>query len=59
VRGERNANRILVVKYEGRRTLGRYRRIWADNIKFNVTKMDLAYANWIYERQDRTLDGLL
>jgi hypothetical protein len=30
-----------------------------DNIKMNVKEMYWACADWIYERQDRTLDGLL
>jgi hypothetical protein len=40
---KRNANRILVVKREGKRTLGRYRGLWADSIK----EMDWACADWI------------
>jgi hypothetical protein len=36
-RGEkRNAYRILVVKPEGTRALGRRRRRWVDNIKMNL-----------------------
>jgi hypothetical protein len=37
----RNAYRILVGKPEGKRTLGRPRRAWVDNIK-----MDLGEIGW-------------
>jgi hypothetical protein len=33
---KRNANRILVGKPEGKRTLGRLRRGWVDNIKMDL-----------------------
>jgi hypothetical protein len=38
---KRNAYRILVGKPEGKRTLGRSRRRWVDNIK-----MDLREIGW-------------
>jgi hypothetical protein len=38
---KRNACRILVVKPEGKRLLGRPRRRWVDNIK-----MDLREIEW-------------
>jgi hypothetical protein len=38
---KRNAYRILVGKPEGKRTLGRPRRRWVDNIK-----MDLREIEW-------------
>jgi hypothetical protein len=38
---KRNAYRILVVKPEGKRPLGRPRRGWVDNIK-----MDLREIGW-------------
>jgi hypothetical protein len=31
----------------------------ADNIKMNDNEMDWACTDWIYERQNRTIDGLL
>jgi hypothetical protein len=34
----RNAYRILVGKPEGKRSLGKSRRIWKDNIKMEVKK---------------------
>jgi hypothetical protein len=36
---KRNAYRILVEKPEGRRSLGRPRRIWVDNIKIDLREM--------------------
>jgi hypothetical protein len=41
MREKRNAYRILVGKPEGKRPLGRPRRVWVDNIK-----MDLRYIEW-------------
>jgi hypothetical protein len=38
---KRNAYTLLVGKPEGKRTLGRSRRLWVDNIK-----MDLAEIGW-------------
>jgi hypothetical protein len=38
---ERNAYRLLVIKPEGRRPLGRPRRRWMDNIR-----MDLGEVGW-------------
>jgi hypothetical protein len=38
---KRNAYRLLVGKPEGKRTLGRPRRRWADNIR-----MDLGEVGW-------------
>jgi hypothetical protein len=35
-RGIRNAYRILVRKPEGKRSLGRSRRSWMDNIKMDI-----------------------
>jgi hypothetical protein len=38
---KRNAYKLLVGKPEGKRTLGRPRRIWVDNIR-----MDLGEVGW-------------
>jgi hypothetical protein len=46
--GKRNAYRILVGKPEGRRPLGRPRRMWVDNIK-----MDLRVIGWDDMESDR------
>jgi len=45
------------MKHEGKRTLGRYRGIWADNIEMNVNEIDWACVDWIYERQTGHLTG--
>jgi hypothetical protein len=37
--GEINAYKILVVKSEGKRTLGRPRRRWEDNTRTDLGKM--------------------
>jgi hypothetical protein len=47
---KRNSYRILVVKREGKRPLGRPRRRWVDNIK-----MDLREIGWIDLAQWRAL----
>jgi len=49
--GERNGvYRVLVGKPEGKRTLGRPRRRWEDNIK--IRKCDLGGMDWIEVAQD-------
>jgi hypothetical protein len=45
---KRNAYRLLVGKPEGKRTLGRPRRRWVDNIE-----MDLGEIGWVGLAQDR------
>jgi hypothetical protein len=37
---KRNANSILVGKPEGKRPLGRQRRIWMDNIKMDLSEIE-------------------
>jgi hypothetical protein len=44
---ERNAYSILVVKLEGKRSLGRLRRSWMDNIKMDLREIDLVGMDWI------------
>jgi hypothetical protein len=39
---KRNAYRLLVGKPEGKRSLGRPRRRWVDNIKINIGETDKA-----------------
>jgi hypothetical protein len=36
---KRNADRILVGKPEGKRTIGRLRRRWVDNIKIDLREI--------------------
>jgi hypothetical protein len=50
---ERGAYRVLVGWPEGKRTLGRPRRRWEDNIKMNLRETGIDGANWIRLAQDR------
>jgi hypothetical protein len=40
---KRNAYRILVGKPEGKRPLGRPRRMWVDNIKMNLREDEMEW----------------
>jgi len=45
--------KVLVVKPEGRRPLGRPRcRIWVDNIKMDLQEVGCRYMDWIRLAQD-------
>jgi hypothetical protein len=50
---KRNAYRLLVVKPEGKRPLGRPRRRWLDNIKMNVLEIGWGGVDWIGLAQER------
>jgi hypothetical protein len=53
-RGERRgAYRALVGKPEGRRPLGRPRRIWEDNIKMDLVEVGSGGVDWIDLAQNR------
>jgi hypothetical protein len=45
---KRNAYRILVGNPEGRRTLGRHRRRWEDNIKMDLREIGWGGMEWIH-----------
>ena len=45
--------RVLVVKPEGNRTLGRPRLRWEDNIKMDVKEVGCEGMDWIDLAQDR------
>ena len=45
--------RVLVEKPEGRRTLGRPRRRWVDNIRMDLQEVECGYMDWIGLVQDR------
>jgi len=45
--------RVLVGRPEGKRSLGRPRRGWEDNIKMDLRKIGIDGANWIRLTQDR------
>jgi hypothetical protein len=49
----RNAYRILVEKPEGKRTLGRPKRRWVDNIKMDLREIEWYGMDWIEMAQDR------
>jgi hypothetical protein len=44
---KRNAYRILVRKPEGKRTLGRPRRRWVDNIKIDLRDIGWDVMGWL------------
>ena len=50
---EKGVYRVLVGKLEGRRTLGRHRRRWVDNIRINLQEVGCGYMDWIGLAQDR------
>jgi hypothetical protein len=50
---KRNAYRILVGKQEGKRSLGRPRRRWVDNIKIVLREIGRGGVDWIALAQDR------
>jgi hypothetical protein len=47
------AYRVLVGRPEGKRSLGRPRRRWDNNIKMNLREIGIDGANWIGLAQDR------
>jgi hypothetical protein len=50
---KRNAYRLLVGKLEGRRSLGRPRRRWLDNIRMDLVEVEWGDVDWIGVAQDR------
>jgi hypothetical protein len=50
---KRNAYRLLAGKPEGKRTLGRPRRRWVDNIKMHLVEIGWGGVDWIGLAQDR------
>ena len=50
---ERGVYRVLVVKPEGKRPLGRPRRRWVDNIRMDLQEVRCGYMDWIGLAQDR------
>jgi hypothetical protein len=49
----RNPYRILMGKPEGKRPLGRPRRMWADGIKIDLREIGWGGIDWIELAQDR------
>jgi hypothetical protein len=50
---KRNAYRLLVGKPEGKRSLGRSRRRWVDNIRMDLVEVEWGDVDWIGLAQDR------
>jgi hypothetical protein len=50
---KKNVYRLLVVKPEGKRPLGRPRRRRIDNIKIELLEIGLSVVDWIGLAQDR------
>jgi hypothetical protein len=50
---KRKVYRILVGKPEGKRPLGRNRRIWEDNIRIDLREIGWGGMDWIDVAQDR------
>jgi hypothetical protein len=49
----RDVYRVLVGRPEGKRSLGRPRRRWEDNINLNLRELGIDGVNWIQLAQDR------
>jgi hypothetical protein len=45
--------RLLVGKPEGKRPVGRPRRLWIDNIKMDLLEIGVSVVDWIGLAQDR------
>jgi hypothetical protein len=54
-----NVYKILVLEPEGKRSLGRHRHRWEDNIKMDLREIGLKGVDWIHLDQDGTTDRLL
>jgi len=51
----RGVHRVLLGKPEGKRPLGRPRRIWEDNIKTDLQEVGGGCADWLELAQDREM----
>jgi hypothetical protein len=49
----RNVYKVLMVKSEGKRPLGRPRRIWKGGIRMDLRKIGWGSIDWIQLAQDR------
>jgi hypothetical protein len=50
---KRNAYRLFVGKPEGKRPLGRPRRMWVDNIRLDLGEVEWGDVDWIGLAKDR------
>ena len=53
MREDRGVHRVLVGKPEGKRSLGRPRRRWEDNIKMDLQEVGGGRGDWMELAQDR------
>jgi hypothetical protein len=44
---------ILDEKSEGKRSLGRHRRVWGDNIRMDLKEIGRKVVKWMHLAQDR------
>jgi NADH:ubiquinone oxidoreductase subunit len=51
----RNEYKNLIGKPEGKRSLGRHRRRWEDNIRNDLRKIGLEAVGWMHLAQDRAV----
>ena len=51
--GGRSAFKILTGKPTGKRTLGRPRRRWEDNIRMDLEEIGINARNWVDSAQNR------
>ena len=51
--GRRGVCRVLMGKPEGKRTLGRPRRRWEDNIRIDLQEVECGRVDWIELAQDK------
>ena len=49
----RSALKILTGKPTGKRSLGRFRRRWENNIRMNLEEIGINARNWVDSAQDR------
>jgi hypothetical protein len=52
---DRKVYKVLVGKPEGRRPLGRPRRMWEDGVRMDVREIVLKGVDWIRLAQDRDM----
>ena len=56
---DRRVCRVLVGKPKGKRSLGRPRRRWVDNIRMDLQEVGCGYMDWIGLAQIGTAGGRL
>jgi hypothetical protein len=55
----KNAHKILMGKTEEKRTLGRPKRRWEDNIKVELKRNGIQNVDWIHLVQNRALVNMV